>query len=242
MIETGHDARVPGIAEKCILLPEFKHLLETKRHLPPCYAIDHRCSPANPFLFAMLLSAMNLQFCTAHFLSHCLAKHMASVDKSTRIVFKASEDMDNERNIRVKIEQGHNAKIAGNKIAQKDKDSKNRNSQFEFHGRGMSLAEQSMQLLRHGSIVTSFHFMFIPTQQMALRPVIKKAPAIINHKKQGLASNEAQSPSDLNVNQAFPGHKVRRDLEFPKGRQFDDFQVVIYLDSVFQPSSVDRVE
>jgi hypothetical protein len=166
---------------------------------------------------------------------------VASVDKSTRIVFKASKDVNNERNIRVNVEQGHNAKITGNNIAQKDKDSKNRNSQFQFHGRAISLAEQTMQLLRYGSIITSFHFLFIPTQQMALRPMIKKTPAITNYQKQGLASIEARGPSDLNANQVFPGLKVRQDCEFPKGRQFDNFQCISYLDSVFQPGSIDRV-
>jgi hypothetical protein len=156
MIETGHDIHVPGIIEKCIPKPEFRHLLETKRHLPPCCATDHRCSPANPFLFAVLLSAMNLQFCTACVLLRYLAKHVAAVDKSTRIVFKASEDVNNERNIRVNAEQGQNAKITGNSIAKKDKDSKNRDSQFQFHGRAISSAEQTVQLLRHGSIITSF--------------------------------------------------------------------------------------
>ena len=241
MIEAGHDEHVPGVIEKCIPKPEFKHLLEAKRHLPPCYAINRPYSPANPFLFAMLLSAMNLQFCTAYILLRYLAKYVASVDKSARIVFKASKATDNERNIQVSVEQGHNTKITGNKIAQKEKDSKNRSSQCEFHGRAISLAEQTMQLLRYGSIITSFHFEFIPTQPMAMRPVIKKTASIRSYQKQSLVSIEANNPSDLNANQVFPGYKVRHDLQFSKGRQFDNFQLISYLDSVFQPASLDKV-
>ena len=241
MIEPGHDIHVPGFIEKCVPEPEFKHLLEAKRHLPPCYASNHRYSPANPFLFAMLLSAMNLQFVTAYMLLRYLTKYVASVDKSTRIVFKASKDINDERNIRVNIEQGHNTKITSNKIAQKEKDSRNRNSQFEIHGRGISLAEQTMQLLRYGSIITSFHFIYIPTQQMAVRAIMKKTPGIISYQKQGLASKDATGPSDLDSNRVFSGQKVREDCGFPTVRKFDDFQIVSYLDSMFQPGSVDRV-
>ena len=125
--------------------------------------------------------------------------------------------------------------------AQKDKDLQNRNSQFQLEGRVVSLAEQTMQLLGCGSVITSFQFEFIPTQQMALRPVMRKSPAIRNCRKQGLVPDEARGPADLNANQMFPGFKVRQDCAFPDGRQFDDFQVISCLDGVFQPGSTDRV-
>jgi hypothetical protein len=117
--------------------------------------------------------------------------------------------------------------------AQKDKDLQNRNSQFQLEGRVVSLAEQTMQLLGCGSVITSFQFEFIPTQQMALRPVTRKSPAIRNCRKQGLVPDEARGPADLNTSQMFPGFKVRQDCAFPDGRQFDNFQVISYLDGVW---------
>jgi hypothetical protein len=55
---------------------------QSKMTSPPCYATEGIYSPANPFLFAMLLGAMNLQFCTSYLILRYLAKYIGSVGKS----------------------------------------------------------------------------------------------------------------------------------------------------------------
>jgi hypothetical protein len=67
------------------------------------------------------------------------------------------------------------------------------------------------------------------------RPVIRRTALIKN------SSIGAHNPSDLNANQVFPEYKACHDVVFPTGRQFDNFQCISYLDSVFQSSSLDRV-
>ena len=60
-----------------------------------CYATDGPYSPANIFLFAMLCSTMNLQYCTAYIVVRYLTKYVASVDKAYKLVIKANPKEEN---------------------------------------------------------------------------------------------------------------------------------------------------
>jgi hypothetical protein len=222
---------------QCVPKEGYQHFLESKRHVPPCYATDGPSSPANVFLFGMLLASMNLQYCTSYILLRYLAKYVASVDKASKIVLKAGKGDDE---IVATAVTGYNTKITGNQIAEKQAQGKQKDN-FCIEGRNISLAEIGMQFLQYKTIRTTFHFEYIPTQPMGLRPVLKKAPFINRLKTAGDASADARHVQDLDASKVFPGYRSRNDLSLLGERQYDRFQVISYLDSVFQPGAVDRV-
>jgi hypothetical protein len=95
-----------------------------------------------------------------------------------------------------------------------------------------------MQFLQYKMIWTTFNFEYIPTQPMGLRPVLKMAPFIKRLKKVGDASPDARRVQDLDARKVFPGYRSRmNDLSLLGERQYDHFQVISYLDSVFQPGA-----
>jgi predicted GIY-YIG superfamily endonuclease len=225
------------------VIPEkaFLHLFESKRHIPPCYSVGRPRSPANPFLFAMLLSAMNLQYCTSYLLLRYLAKYVASLDKSCKVIIKGPEKSD-ERVFRVDISEGYNTKISSNRLAEETKEKNEKDKRlFRLVARVISLAELLMQILQYATIYTTLKFEYIPTQPMALRPIIKQKAHIEKMKSKGIVKGNVSKPSDLNTSRTFAGYKAREDMEMPPWRQYDDFQVISHQDSIFQPGSLDKV-
>ena len=217
---------------------ECAHLFEAEQHVPPCHAIDGPHSPGNPFLFGMLLSAMNLQFCTSYMVLHYLAKYVASIDKAQRVTLKAKSGTGD---LKADEEDGNNTKITGNKIEHERKQKKKGDSNFKLTGRPLCLAEMMMQILRCPMIMTMFNFEYTPTQEMSMRPILRMKPFIKNLQSRGEAPESARRPADLDASHIFPNHCARLHLKFGKERQFDKCQIITYKDCAFQPGSIDQI-
>ena len=97
---------------------EWETVLKAERHCPPCLAVDGPYSAANGFLYAMLLSAINLQYCTTYILLRYLSKYVSSVDKARKIYVTANRDQETGLNLRQEI--GYNTKITSNRIAENE--------------------------------------------------------------------------------------------------------------------------
>jgi hypothetical protein len=226
---------------KCLPEERYKHLLEAKRHIPPCYATNQPYSPANPFLFAMMKCAMNLQYCTSYLILRYLAKYVGSIDKNQRIIFKAPANKDRDTNFRVHVEDLYNTKITGNQIQEKLTETKRQDNRYQYEGRGLSTAELGMHFLRYPMIITTFKFVYIPTGPMAERPMLKRSPFINSLIEQQRVHTNARSPQDLDTSAVFANFKARQELGFPLSRQFDDYQVITFKDAAFQCGSIDRI-
>ena len=207
--------------------------LHSTKHFPPCFSTTGPFSPANPFLFAMLMSAINLQYCTTYVVLRYLTKYVASIDKAVKFQVKANDD----DHFPLESTDDHNTKITGNRLEAE----KRKVTPFRLEGRNLSMAELLMQMLKYPTISTTFKFEYIPTQNMAARPILKKTPIIRKLKATGQVPVYARRPTDLNAGTTFPGYRARKSREFPSFRNFDDYQKVLYLDSVFQPGSLDKV-
>ena len=188
---------------------KYKHLFESTRHVPPCYSLDGRYSPANPFLCAMLLSAMNIQYCTSYMVLRYLAKYIASVDKAQRIIVKA-DGGDNK--LKLTEQDHHNTKITGNKIVADKKKKESKDENFKIDGRNLALGEMLMHILEYPTILHTFKFEYIPTQPMGLRPILKQKARIHKLKQQEDADIETNSPADLNADHMFPNYIARQRL------------------------------
>jgi predicted GIY-YIG superfamily endonuclease len=227
---------------ECLPEEAYKSLLEAKRHIPPCYAVDRPYSPANPFLFAMMKCAMNVQYTTSYLILRYLAKYVGSVDKSQRIIVKAPEKGERETTFRANMEDLYNTKITGNRIQQQLKEKKSRqDDRHQFEGRGLSTAELAMHFLQYPMIVTTLKFVYVPTGPMAERPMLKKSPYVNKLIEQQKVRPDARGPRDLDTLSIFANLKARQDLHFPLSRQYDDYQVITFKDAVFQSGAIDRV-
>jgi predicted GIY-YIG superfamily endonuclease len=207
--------------------------LHSQKHFPPCYSITGPFSPANPFLFAMLMSAINLQYCTTYVLLRYLTKYVASMDKAVKFQVKASDD----DHFPLESTDDNNTKITGNRLEAE----KRKATSFRLEGRNLSMAELIMQMLKYPMITTTFKFEYIPTQNMANRPILKKTPLIQKLKATGQVPVYARRQTDLNAGTTFPCYRARKSQKFPSCRNFDSYQQVLFLDSIFQPGSLDKV-
>jgi hypothetical protein len=191
--------------EGCYPRPEYKHLLEAKRHIPPCYATDGPYSPANPFVFAMLLSAVNLQFCTSYLLLRYLAKYVGQIDKAGKFVIKAGNRKGgDDTKMTINMEDTYNTKITGNLIEERRLAS-GKVQQFQMIGRELPLAEMFMQFLKYPTIITTLKYEYVPTQPMAERPILKKKSYVTRMIEQGRISNNGiRGPCDLDAGAVFP--------------------------------------
>ena len=208
--------------------------LDSKKHFPPCFSTTGPFSPANPFLFAMLMSAINLQFCTTYVLLRYLTKYVASMDKAVKFQVKANRDDDA---FLLESTDDHNTKITGNRLEAE----KRKAIPFRLEGRNLSMAELLMQMLKYPMITTTFKFEYIPTQNMASRPMLKKKPLIQKLKETGQVPVHARRQTDLNAGTTFPSYRARKSKQFSPCRNFDNYQKVLFLDSIFQPGSLDKV-
>jgi predicted GIY-YIG superfamily endonuclease len=213
-------------------LEKYK-FLQSKKHFPPCFSTTGPFSPANPFLFAMLMSAINLQYCTTYVLLRYLTKYVASMDKAVKFQVKASDD----GHFPLESTDDHNTKITGNRLEAE----KRKATPFRLEGRNLSMAELLMQMLKYPMITTTFKFEYIPTQNMAARPMLKRTPVIQKLKATGQVPVYARRHTDLNAGTTFPGYRARKSQEFAAYRNFDNYQRVLFLDSFFQPGSLDKV-
>ena len=215
----------------CIPTEEMKDVLSAQKHCPPCYATNGPYSPANIFLFAMLSSTMNLQYCTSYVVVRYLTKYVASIDKANKLIIKANPKEENDMN--VTITDKYNTKITSNRIVQREQ-TKSRNENFEITARNLSVSEMLMQILLYKPVSTSFTFEFIPTLPMGMRPMLKSksiAQRIIERSESG--------HRDLNASNLFPGYMIRKEKNIP--RQYDQYQEVTYLDAINTPGSIDKV-
>ena len=236
--EDGSD--FPSVKE-CRPKSDFKHLLEAKRHVPPCGATDMPYSPGNPFLFAMLRCAMNLQYCTSYLVLRYLAKYLGAIDKATKIVIRGKKQ-ENEDSYHVDIEDAYNTKITGNKMQSEKEQKSDKKKDFKIEGRIISIAEMGMQFFQYPIITTTFKYEFIPTQPMAMRPILKKSPFVEQYISEGnVRPGAPRGPPDLNANVIFPGDQARRAKRLVSFRLYDHYQVTTYLDAALQPGSLDRV-
>jgi hypothetical protein len=101
---------------------KYQSMLTAHRHCPPCTSSGRKQSLANPFLFAMTCSAINLQYTDGYLVQRYLAKYVASVDKSYRVELAMKKHGDNKVDIKPDI--GFNSKIMGNQIIAKENASK----------------------------------------------------------------------------------------------------------------------
>lgn len=230
---------IPERQWKCIPKSEYAHLLETKRHVPPCYATDWKYSPGNPFLYAMLYCAMNLQFCTSYLILRYLAKYVASVDKAHKIVVK--KEKGDDRTLKLKQQDDHNTKITGNAIEAARKKKESKDDTFKFEGRNLSQNELVMQMFDYPTIIKTQKDEYIPTSPMGMRPVLRKTALVMKLKMQGDVPGNAEGPADLDVGRVFPNYRARVEMRFSDSRQFDSFQQITYMDAAFQSGSMDRV-
>lgn len=218
---------------------KYKHLFEAKRHIPKCNSLEVKYSPTNTTLFCMTRSAQNLQYCTSYMILRYLAKYVAGIDKAQRVSIKSERDADHQ--YKIEEDDANNTKITSNAILDNKKRAENKNDNFEMIGRHLPQGDVFMQIFRYPKITTSTKFKFIPTQPMELRSMKfapKKIKKMLERKE---VHGQPNFPSDLDSLQVFPNQKARELLKFPKERHFDDFQVMSYKDSLFQPGAVDTV-
>jgi hypothetical protein len=124
MIENKYQEREN--ANSLDFIPKKKYLiiLTSQRYCPPCASVGVKQSLANPFLFGMTCSAINLQYTDGYLIQRYLAKYVASVDKSNKIELTMKQHSDS--GVAIKPDVGFNSKITSNQILAKENESKKR--------------------------------------------------------------------------------------------------------------------
>ena len=219
---------------ECIPTDETKDFLSAEKHCPPCYATDGPYSPANIFLFAMLCSTMNLQYCTAYIVVRYLTKYVASIDKANKLIIKANPEEEND--MTVTITDKYNTKITSNRIAQQREQIKHHKENFEITARNLSVTEMLMQILLYKPVSTSFTFEYIPTLPMGMRPMLKSKSIA-----QRIIQRSTSTHRDLDASDLFSGYIIRKKEYNNVLRQYDMYQQVTYLDAINTPGSIDKV-
>ncbi|MHA7927462.1 MAG: GIY-YIG nuclease family protein [Marinobacter sp.] len=231
----------------------FMSILQGQRHIPACLQADSIFSPANPVLYSMLRSSMNLQYTTSYLVARYLAKYIGQIDKSQRLIFRpkfaARTDLPIERQANVMDVQMDesllNTKITRNRIGgdeAKQAREKQISSGLEIEGRAISVSEMLGQFYAYPQIRTSFKYINIPTQAMGHRPTIGKTADVVNLARKGYIPGNVSNVDDLDPGFSFPCFIARFNLKWKAPTmQFDDFQCTTYLDALFQPSSMDKI-
>ena len=216
---------------------EYVETLSAKRYCPPCGTSGTKQSLANPFLFGMTASAMNLQYTHGYLVSRYLAKYVASVDKSNRIELSMKKE-SGPIDVELKPEIGFNSKITGNKIAARESLSKTDTK--KILGRTLPMSELVMQCMNYRTVMTDFKYEYIPTQALAFRTSVARKRPIIEEIMKDFVG-DAPSLRDLNVSYINASYEVRRLLEFEKGRQLTKYQLYTYADCLYDDAKLDKI-
>ncbi len=144
------------------------------------------------------------------------------MDKAVKFQVKAT----NEDHFPLESTDDHNTKITGNRLEAE----KRKTTSFRLEGRNLSMAELLMQMLKYPMITTTFKFEYIPTQNMAARPILKRTPLIRKLKATGQVPVYARQQTAVNAGTTFPSYRARKSLKFPSCRNFDSYQTVLFLD------------
>jgi hypothetical protein len=191
-------------------IPKKKYLslLTSQRYCPPCASLGVKQSLANPFLFGMTCSAINLQYTDGYLIQHYLAKYVASVDKSNKIELTMKQHSDS--GVAIKPDIGFNSKITSNQILAIENESKK--DVKKIIGRTLPMSEIVMQSMAYTTILTDFKFEYIPTQSLAFRTSVwRKRPVIEEIMEE---YDDIQNLQDLNISYINANHEVRMSMMF----------------------------
>ena len=216
--------------------------LKNQKHVAPSTKNQGLISPVCGPLVAINPNSDNLQHCTGFTVLRYIIKYITTIDLYNQMRIGGPKFNKEKTICQVEGEMLRNTKITSNKIAQEQKNSKEKRTQGQHPARGINVTETYMYMFGYAPVITNIKFVKVPSQQYDERGACERKKPIERLIKgnQKLKQKTLQSQA-LTAIDIIPVHAAYTSMQLQVYRQFLPSQIRRAKDDLYSPLSTDFI-